>query len=134
MQKSGKAIALVVVMLSSVLFPLEAPAVGEMPDKETCASAKNPVIAGGCVATDRQRGNCMACHGFHGLENTGLQPGNIGPPLVALKARYPQTKQLRSQLWDATQANPNSVMPPYGRHRILTDKELDQLVEWLYTL
>lgn len=109
-------------------------AVGEMPDEQTCAKAKSAVLAGGCIATDRQKGNCMACHQFNGLERTRLQAGNIGPPLVAIKARHPNKKLLREQVWDASKFNPTTVMPPFGRHRILTEKEIDLVVEWLYSL
>lgn len=111
-----------------------ASAVGEMPDEQTCANASSAVLAGGCIATDRQKGNCMACHQFNGLERTRLQAGNIGPPLVAIKARHPNKKQLREQLWDASKFNPGTVMPPFGKHRILTEKEIDLVVEWLYSL
>ena len=111
-----------------------ASAVGEMPDEQTCAKARSPVVAGGCIATDRQKGNCMACHKFNGLERTRLQAGNIGPPLVAIKARHPSKKRLREQIWDASKFNPRTVMPPFGKHRILTEKEIDLVVEWLYSL
>lgn len=111
-----------------------AAAVGEMPDKQVCASAKTPVIAGGCIATDREKGNCMACHSFTGIERTRLQAGNIGPPLVAVGARYPSRKRLREQVFDAAQFNPRTVMPLFGKYRILTDKEIDLIVEWLYSL
>lgn len=109
-------------------------AVGEMPDEQTCAKTSRPILAGGCIATDRQKGNCMACHKFSGLERTRLQGGNIGPPLVAIKVRHPDKKRLREQLWDASQFNPRTVMPPFGKHRILTEKEIDLVVEWLYSL
>ena len=76
----------------------------------------------------------MACHKFNGLEGTRLQAGNIGPPLVAIKARYPSKKRLREQIWDASKFNPRTVMPPFGKYRILTEKEIDLVVEWLYSL
>ena len=111
-----------------------ATAVGEMPDKQTCASAKNPIIAGGCIATDREKGNCVACHSFTGIERTHLQAGNIGPPLIAVRARFPSQKRLREQVSDPSQFNPHTIMPLFGKYRILTDKELDLIVQWLYSL
>ena len=111
-----------------------ATAVGEMPDKQTCTSAKSGIIAGGCIATDREKGNCMACHSFTGIERTRLQAGNIGPPLVAMKARYPNQKRLREQVFDASTFNPRTVMPLFGKYRILTDNEIDLIVQWLYSL
>jgi sulfur-oxidizing protein SoxX len=82
------------------------------------------------VAFDRKKGNCLACHQIEG----GSLPGNIGPPLVAMKARFPDKSKLRAQIWDPTKANPNSIMPPFGRHKILSEKEIDQIVEFIYTL
>lgn len=118
----------------SVGYSPSATAVGEMPDKQACASPKTSIIAGGCIATDREKGNCMACHSFTGIERTRLQAGNIGPPLVALRARYPSSKRLRDQVSDAAQFNPRTVMPLFGKYRILTDKEIDLIVDWLYSL
>jgi len=89
-----------------------------------------PVEQGQKVAFDRKKGNCLACHAIEG----GALPGNIGPPLVAMKARFPDKAALRAQIWDATKANPNTVMPPFGRNKILSDKEIDLIVEYIYTL
>lgn len=82
------------------------------------------------IAFDRKKGNCLACHMIDG----GDMPGNIGPPLVAMKARFPDKSVLRAQIWDSNKANPNSMMPPFGRHEILTEGELDKVVEYIYTL
>lgn len=82
------------------------------------------------IAFDRKKGNCLACHQV----DDGDMPGNIGPPLVAMKARFPDKSVLRAQIWDSTKANPNSMMPPFGRHEILTEGEIDKVVEYIYTL
>ncbi len=82
------------------------------------------------IAFDRKKGNCLACHMIEG----GDLPGNIGPPLVAMKARFPDKSKLRAQIWDSTKNNPNSMMPPFGRHAILTEKEIDKVVEFVYSL
>jgi sulfur-oxidizing protein SoxX len=123
-----------IALLLSIVYVSPAVAVGEMPDKQTCASAKSGIVAGGCIATDREKGNCVACHSFTGIEHTHLQAGNIGPPLVAMKARYPSQKRLREQVFDASRFNPHTVMPLFGKYRILTDKEIDLIVQWLYSL
>jgi sulfur-oxidizing protein SoxX len=88
------------------------------------------VAAGKKVAFDRKKGNCLACH----VIADGALPGNIGPPLVAMKARYPDKADLRAQIWDPTVANPNTIMPPFGNHRILTENEVDLVTEFFYTL
>ena len=64
----------------------------------------------------------------------GALPGNIGPPLIAMKARFPDKAALRAQIWDATVANPNTIMPPFGKHRILSEKEVDLVTEFIYSL
>jgi sulfur-oxidizing protein SoxX len=82
------------------------------------------------VAFDRKKGNCLACHAM----DDGTLPGNIAPPLVAMQLRYPDKAKLRAQIWDPTVANPNTIMPPFGRHQIVTEEEIDQIVEYVYTL
>lgn len=82
------------------------------------------------VAFDRKKGNCLSCHMIAG----GELPGNIGPPLIAMKARFPDKAELRAQIWDSTEKNPNSIMPPFGKHRILSEKEVDLVTEFIYTL
>lgn len=82
------------------------------------------------ISFDRKKGNCLACHQIEG----GDLAGNIGPPLVAMKARFPDKSKLRAQIWDSTKNNPNTMMPPFGRHEILTESEIDKVVEFVYSL
>jgi sulfur-oxidizing protein SoxX len=111
-----------------------AQAAGEMPDKATCANTHNSIIAGGCIATDVNKGNCMACHAFRGLQEARIPAGNIGPELLAMKQRYPDRRRLRALIFDERQFNPNTVMPPYGSFHILSEKEIDLVLDWLYSL
>jgi sulfur-oxidizing protein SoxX len=92
--------------------------------------ASTIVEKGKAVAYDRKKGNCLACH----MMDDGTLPGNIGPPLIAMKARFPEKAKLRAQIWDATVVNPNSIMIPFGRNRALSEEEIDQIVEYVYTL
>lgn len=85
---------------------------------------------GRAIALARAKGNCAVCHQIPGVEFHG----DIAPPLVAMQQRFPERERLRAQIYDATQFNINSVMPPFGRHRILTPEELDKVVDWLLTL
>lgn len=85
---------------------------------------------GKALAMEKSAGNCLACHAIA----DGKQPGNIGPPLIAMKARFPDTEILFKQIWDATQSNPETRMPPFGRHGILSREEIDLIIEYLYTL
>ncbi len=94
------------------------------------AEEKSVVEQGKDIAFNRKKGNCLACHQIEG----GTMPGNIGPALVAMKQRFPDKSRLRQQIEDPTKFNPNSAMPPFGRHNILTDEEIDKVVEYIYTL
>jgi sulfur-oxidizing protein SoxX len=92
--------------------------------------ALSVVAQGKEVAFDRKKGNCLACHQIEG----GQSPGTIGPPLVAMKVRFPDKAKLRAQIEDATANNPNSVMPPFGKHGILSKEDIDKVVEFIYNL
>jgi sulfur-oxidizing protein SoxX len=92
--------------------------------------AGSVIEKGKAVAFDRKLGNCLACH----VIEDGTLPGNIGPPLIAMKQRFPDKAKMRAQIWDATVANPNSIMIPFGRHRVLTEEQIDQITEYIYTL
>jgi len=85
---------------------------------------------GKAIAFDRRKGNCLACHYVEGGELTG----NYGPPLVAMKMRYPDREVLRSQIWDAAVRNPDTRMPPFGRNRILTEEEIDLVTDYIQSL
>jgi len=82
------------------------------------------------VAFDRRKGNCLGCH----MMDDGASPGDIGPPLIAMKARFPDRAKLRAQIWDPTVANPHSIMLPFGKHQVLSEAEIDAVVDYLYTL
>jgi len=88
------------------------------------------VAKGKKIAENRKKGNCFACHNYEGAHLAG----NVGPPLVGMKSRFPDKAKLRAQIWDATKANPNTMMPPFGRHEILSEKEIDAVTEWVYSL
>jgi L-cysteine S-thiosulfotransferase len=87
------------------------------------------VLPGQVLAFDRSKGNCLTCHDIKG----GDSPGNLGPPLADMKARFPDRKELAGIVFDETKRNPQSVMPPFGRNLILTDGEIEAVVDFLYT-
>ena len=94
------------------------------------AAQESAIERGKKVAFDRSAGNCLACHLIEG----GEAPGNIGPPLVAMKARFPDAEKLRNIVWDITQTRPEAMMPPFGKHKIISEQEIDDIVTYLYTL
>jgi sulfur-oxidizing protein SoxX len=94
------------------------------------ASAQSAAAEGQKLAFDRSKGNCLTCHEIKG----GDLPGTIGPPLKDIKSKYPDRNELVAILTDETKRNPLTVMPPFGRNRILTEKEISAVVDFLQTL
>lgn len=104
-----------------------------------CALATTQVVAspkqaevdqGKELAFSRKDGNCLACHQIAGGDLTGT----VGPALKDMQARYPDRELLFKRIWDETQFVPTTVMPPFGRHKILTKEEINKVVDFLYTL
>jgi sulfur-oxidizing protein SoxX len=91
------------------------------------------VAAGARLAHEVTKGNCLACHAMPSDANA-VTSANIGPPLVAMRARFPDRETLWRQVWDAGLINPDTVMPPFGKHQILTTEEIELIVDYLYTL
>ncbi len=94
------------------------------------AASDAGVVQGKALTMERSKGNCLACHTI----DDGELPGNIGPPLLAMKLRFPERDSLREQICDATIRNPDTRMPPFCRHGILTAEEVDLIIDYLYTL
>ncbi|HKU05180.1 MAG TPA: sulfur oxidation c-type cytochrome SoxX [Bradyrhizobium sp.] len=87
------------------------------------------VAEGQMLAFDRGKGNCLVCHVMKGGEN----PGTLGPELSDIKSKY-KRDELVAIVFDETKRNPQTVMPPFGRNRILTEKEINAIVDFLQTL
>lgn len=94
------------------------------------ARAQSAVSEGQKLAFDRGKGNCLTCHDIKG----GDLPGTIGPPLKDIKSKYPDRNDLIAIVSDETKRNPSTVMPPFGRNRILTEQEINAVVDFLQTL
>lgn len=122
------------ILLGGFITSPAALAAGKVPNNEICDNKANPpqdpLVQGGCLVIDQKKGNCLACHRIEG----GTIPGNIAPPLVAMQQRFPDKAKLRAQVWDATVANPRTSMPPFGKHKLLSEEEIDKVVDFLLTL
>ena len=68
------------------------------------------------------------------MMDDGSLPGNIGPPLIAMKARFPDKSALRAQIYDSRVRNPNTIMPPFGPHEIISESEIDKVTEYVWSL
>jgi sulfur-oxidizing protein SoxX len=109
---------LLLALLIAVIMPL------------TSARAQSNAAEGQKIAFDRAKGNCLSCHDIKG----GDLPGTIGPVLKNIKSKYPDRNDLVAILTDETVRNPQTAMPPFGRNRILTEQEINAIVDFLQTL
>ncbi|MCU7939222.1 MAG: sulfur oxidation c-type cytochrome SoxX [gamma proteobacterium symbiont of Bathyaustriella thionipta] len=82
------------------------------------------------LSFSRPKGNCLACH----MIKDGASPGNIAPPLIVMKTRFPDRQVLKDQIFDASKRNPETSMPLFGRYEILSEEELDKVVDYIYSL
>ncbi len=83
--------------------------------------------------TRPDKGHCAACHQVP--EGSGPASRNdLGPALAGARMRSLGKPALAALIRDPAQANPATVMPPYGRHRILDEPEIARLVEYLHAL
>jgi L-cysteine S-thiosulfotransferase len=92
--------------------------------------AQSNAAEGERLAFDRAKGNCLSCHEIRG----GDLPGTIGPALKDIKSKYPDRNDLVAILTDESRRNPLTAMPPFGRNRILTEQEINAIVDFLQTL
>ncbi len=114
-----------IIFIGSIMLLNHSSVFADSPEKKVSA-----IELGKVIAFQPKKGNCLACHAIKG----GKLPGNIGPPLINMQQRYPNKKNLKAQIKDATENNPNSIMPPFAKHRILSEAELDNVVEFVYSL
>ena len=94
------------------------------------ADEKKAEMTGKELAFDRKKGNCLACHQIEG----GKMAGTIAPPLAAMAARSLDKEKIRAQIVDPEVANPDTLMPPFGKHKILSDEEIDKIVDFVSAL
>ena len=88
-------------------------------------------LSGRELAHDVYKGNCLACHQIPG-DPSAVSLADIGPPLVNMRKRFPDRAALRGQVWDPMARNPQTVMPPFGKHKVLTEEEIDLIVDYIY--
>lgn len=101
-----------------------------------CAIAV-PAAAQGPAALElfvrRDKGHCIACHQVPAGSGPETR-ADLGPRLKGSRMRELGKSALRAVIIDPMAANPDTVMPPYGRHRLLDAAEIDRLVEYLHAL
>ena len=75
-------------------------------------------------------GNCLACHAIPSRPQ--LAAGTIAPPFIGMKQRFPDIAVLRAQIADQKKFNPQTMMPPFGRNKILTPEQIDVVAQYIY--
>lgn len=116
---------------------------GAIPNSLTGASGD--AKKGKDVFLNRRQGNCLACHQVTALSDHPFH-GEIGPPLDGVAERY-SLAELRLQVVDSKQINPDTIMPAFyrsdGLHKvlknfkdksILTAEQVEDLLAYLQTL
>lgn len=96
-------------------------------------SAASASLDGRVVAQSQERGNCLACHRMP-ADPLAVTEATLGPVLQGVQKRFPDRAQLRAQIWDPAARNPDTLMPRYGRHRILTETEIDAVTDFIFGL
>lgn len=94
-----------------------------------------PVCAqeGRDLFTRADKGHCIACHQLPAGAGPATR-SDLGPALGGARMRQLGKPALRELIGDPTRANPATVMPPYGRHSILDEREIARLVDYLHAL
>ena len=108
-----------------------------------CAAWAGDAQRGRAIATGGAEASCILCHAIPGAKGTA---GTMGPSLAGVGTRL-SPQELKARIVDASQLNPKTVMPPYGRseglHQVasqyrgkplLTDRQIDDVVAFLVTL
>ena len=97
------------------------------------SDVKGDAAAGQKLAFDRNRGGgCLACH-IMGPKTLEL-PGNVGPDLSEIGAAGRTDQWLFNYVFDPRVYNPQSVMPPWGKHGFYDEAEIRDIVAFLKTL
>lgn len=97
------------------------------------AAAAGQVPEGRELFARPDKGNCIACHEVPEQSAPALR-ADVGPRLDAARLAGWDRARLRSLLADPTRANPDSVMPPYGRHLLLEAREIERVIDYLHAL
>lgn len=93
-------------------------------------TAQSQAAQGQALAYARSKGNCLACHTMKGSD----VPSNVGPKLSNMKARFPNRNELFGIIFDEEKRNPQTVMPAFGKNLILSKKEINAIIDFLYTM
>jgi len=95
------------------------------------AASPSDIAAGKQLAFSRKDGNCVACHSLPGAD----MPGNVGPSLGPwIKQVFHSKEALVRYLYNPQATFSHTVMPPFGKNGMLSEKQLSQVADYLWSL
>ena len=107
------------------------------PESSAAAPAAVPVAVAKPIEMDAMKimtnpniGNCTACHAIPA--DSKIVAGDIGPPFIGMKARFPDIAKLKAAIADQKVFAPDTIMPPFGRLKLLTPEQIDVVAQHIY--
>lgn len=82
------------------------------------------------IMADSNGGNCFACHAVP--TRPEVVAGNMGPPFIGMKDRFASIEKLRAAIEDQKAISPETIMPPFGRNKILTPEQINVIAQYIY--
>lgn len=79
------------------------------------------------------KGHCIACHQLPAGSGPETR-ADVGPKLEGARMRELGGAAIRDLVADPVRLNASTVMPPYGRHQILAEREIARIAEFLLAL
>jgi sulfur-oxidizing protein SoxX len=107
-----------------------APATSAAPAAEAKKEAKPVELNPEKLIADSNSGNCLSCHAIPSKPE--MVAGDIGPAFIGMKGRFPDIAKLRAAIYDQQVFSPQTIMPPFGRNKILTPEQIDVIAQYIY--
>ena len=82
------------------------------------------------IMTDANIGNCTACHAI--ISEPNITAGDIGPPFYDMKKRFSDIEKLKANIADQKVFKSETIMPPFGRNKVLTPEQIDAVANHIY--
>jgi L-cysteine S-thiosulfotransferase len=82
------------------------------------------------IMTNSNIGNCTACHAIPA--EPSIVAGDMGPPFIGMKDRFPDIAKLKAAIADQKAFSSETIMPPFGRTKILTPEQIDVVAQYIY--
>lgn len=88
---------------------------------------------GRALFMDPSKGRCNLCHQVP-ADAAIKSLSTIGPPLANMKERFASLEALDAVIGNNDKGKPDSFMPPFRKHRLLTDAEISAIARYVWSL